>query len=196
MATSPDRIQAMAALKTLAWKLASPYDAYVSHVVKLHHALERVRQLSEQALAYEAGLQGSVRFVPGSTDAALRVRNFRARLGQAAASMTDEQFEEFLAHLGGGAPAEVEADRAKAVSRLTSTTRGIEEYFATAAHELAVLEERGYNPHRPDVARQLRENGLAQLTVAEYRRQLHELGSIVAMRAAPGKSQAAAPEAS
>ncbi|HEU4598110.1 MAG TPA: hypothetical protein VFS26_00050, partial [Solirubrobacterales bacterium] len=128
-------------------------------------------------LRYEAGLRGSVRFVPGSTDAAQRVENFRARLGRAAESMSDEQFEEFVGHLGGGEAADVEANRAKAVSRLSSTTRGLEEYFAAAAQELGVLEERGYNPHRPDVARQLRENALPQLTVAEYRRQLRELGS-------------------
>lgn len=181
----------MSAVKTLAWKLASPYDAYVSHVVQLHHALERIRQLSEQALAYEAGLKGSVRFVPGSTDAALRIQNLRSRLGQAAASMTDEQFEDFLAHLGGGASAEVEADRAKTVSRLSTTTRGLEEYFATAAHELAVLEERGYNPQRPDVARQLRHNGLPQLSVAEYRRELHDLGGAVGMNVTNGKSSPA-----
>ena len=53
------------ALSTLVWKLASPYDAYVSHVARLEDALERLRYFSERALAYEAGLQSSVRLVPG-----------------------------------------------------------------------------------------------------------------------------------
>ena len=47
------------AISTLVWKLASPYDAYVSHVAKLNAALERVRFFSERALGYEAGLQSS-----------------------------------------------------------------------------------------------------------------------------------------
>ncbi len=165
----------------LLWKLASPYDAYVSHVAQLTHAMERIKFLSGLALGYEAGLQGSVRLVPASADAAARARGFRERLGQAAASMTDEQFEEFVAHLGGGGVAEVEADRAQAVSRLTYTTRGLEEYFATAGHELALLEQRGYSPTRADVARQLRENDLPLSTIAEYRRELHELGAKVGM---------------
>lgn len=165
----------------LLWKLASPYDAYVSHVAQLNHAMDRIKFLSGLALGYEAGLQGSLRLVPGSADAAARARGFRQRLGQAAASMTDEQFEEFLAHLGGGDTADVERDRAQAVSRLTVTTRGLEEYFAIAGHELALLEDRGYSPTRPDVARQLRENDLPLSTAAEYRHELHELGSKVGM---------------
>jgi hypothetical protein len=173
--------EAAVVLRSLAWKLISPYDAYISHVVRLEHAMERIRSLSGQALAYEAGLKGSVRLVPGSADPTARARGFRERLGEAAASLSDEQFEEFLAHLGGGETATVEADRAKAQSRLTYTTRGLEEYFAIAGQELALLEERGYSPTRPDIARQLRENHLAQITLGEYRRQLHELGAGVGM---------------
>ncbi len=165
----------------LLWKLASPYDAYVSHVAQLNHAIERIKFLSGMALGYEAGLQGSVRLVPGTADAAARARGFRARLGEAAASMSDEEFEEFLAHLGGGDVADVEADRAQAVSRLSSTTRGLEEYFAIAGHELALLEERGYSPTRLDVARQLRDNNLPLLSTTDYRRELHELGAKVGM---------------
>lgn len=165
----------------LLWKLASPYDAYVSHVAQLNHAIERIKFLSGIALGYEAGLQSSVRLVPGTADAAARARGFRARLGEAAASMSDEEFEEFLSHLGGGDAADVEADRAQAVFRLSSTTRGLEEYFAIAGHELALLEERGYSPTRSDVARQLRDNNLPLLTTADYRRELHELGAKVGM---------------
>jgi hypothetical protein len=163
----------------LLWKLASPYDAYVSHVGQLNHAIERIKFLSGLALGYEAGLQGSMRLVPGSADGTARAKRFRERLGQAAASMTDEQFEEFLAHLGGGDTADVEQDRAQAVSRLTVTTRGLEEYFAMAGHELALLEQRGYSPTRPDVTRQLRENDLPLSTTVEYRHELHELGTRV-----------------
>lgn len=165
----------------LLWKLASPYDAYISHVAQLNHAIERIKFLSGLALGYEAGLQSSVRLVPGTADSAARARSFRERLGEAAASMSDEQFEEFLAHLGGGDVANVEADRAKTVSRLTSTTRGLEEYFAIAGHELSLLEQRGYSPTRSDVARQLRENNLPLFTAAEYGRELHELAATVGM---------------
>ncbi|MGH2610473.1 MAG: hypothetical protein ACRDHF_15440, partial [Tepidiformaceae bacterium] len=63
----------------------------------------------------------------------------------------------------------------------TYTTRGLEEYFATAGHELALLEQRGYSPTRADVARQLRENDPPLSTIAEYRRELHELGAKVGM---------------
>ena len=164
------------AIRSLAWKLASPYDAYVSHVVRLNNALERIRVLSEQALAHEAGLQSSVRIVPGEADATERAARFRDRLGKAAVEMSDEQFEEFLAVLGNGGTANVEADRARAVSRLQHATRGLEEYFAIAGHELATLEERGFNPSRPDVARQLRENHLAPMSVTEYAHELHTLG--------------------
>ena len=38
------------ALNTLVWKLASPYDAYVSHVARLESALERLRYFSSRAL--------------------------------------------------------------------------------------------------------------------------------------------------
>ena len=56
------------AVTSLLWKLASPYDAYVSHVARLNEAFSRVRYSSERALGYEAGLQSSVRFVPGQGD--------------------------------------------------------------------------------------------------------------------------------
>lgn len=170
------------AVSTLIWKLASPYDAYVSHVARLNHALERIRDLSSQALGYETGLHSSVRFVAGEDDNGERASRFRERLGKAAAELSDEQFEEFLVMLGSGERAVVEADRARTVTRLQHTTRGLEEYFAIAGQELALLEKRGYNPSRPDVARQLRENHLPARTVAEYARELHELGALVGKR--------------
>jgi hypothetical protein len=97
--------------------------------------------------------------------------------------MSDVEFEEFLAHLGGGSVAEVETSRAQAVTRLGHTTRGLEEYFAIAGRELSLLEARGYSPNRPDVARQLRENHLPATTVAEYRSLLHQLGARVGRKA-------------
>lgn len=169
-------------IATLLYKLASPYDAYVAHVSELNSALERLRYQSERALGYEAGLHGSVRLMPGGAARAERVDRFRERLGDAAASMSDEQFEDFLAHLGGGEAANVEADRARVVDRMSTATRGIEEYFAIAGKALATLEERGYNPNRSDIARQLRENHLPMHTVGEYRRILHELGTKVGVR--------------
>lgn len=170
------------AVSTLLWKLASPYDAYVSHVARLNGAIERLRNLSEQALGYEAGLRSSVRLVPGAPDRAARAERFRGQLGEAAQRMTDVEFEEFLSHFGGGDVAEVEANRAQAVTRLGHATRGLEEYFGIAARELALLESRGYSPSRPDVARQLRENHLPSTTVVEYRRLLHELGAKVGQK--------------
>jgi hypothetical protein len=166
-------------LSALIWRFASPYDAYVSHVAQLSHAIGRIRYLSDVALRYEAGLQGSVRLVPGDADAQQRASRFRERLGTAAAAMSDEQFEEFIGMLGGGERAEVERDRASVVDRLSSTTRGLEEYFALAGHQLTTLEKRGYNPKRPDVARQLRENRLPAMSLPEIRHELHELGSRV-----------------
>ena len=170
------------ALKSIVWKLASPYDAYVSHVIRLNQAMDRIRYFTELALGYEAGLQSSVRFVPAASDPVARAQRFREQLGAAAANMTDEEFEEFVAHLGGGSVANVEANRATTVSRLSTTTRGFEEYFAIAGQELALLEARGYNPGRAYVARQLRENKLPATTLAEYRRALHELGAKVGVR--------------
>jgi hypothetical protein len=170
------------ALGALVWKLASPYDAYVSHVVRLNHAIDRVRFFSERALGYEAGLQSSVRLVPGQVDPAERAKRFRDQLGAAAAHMSDEEFEDFVAHLGGGGTANVEADRAQAVSRLSTTTRGLEEYFAIAGKELSLLEQRGYRPARPDISRQLRENHLPATSVGDYRRLLHELGNRVGQK--------------
>jgi len=169
-------------ITSVLWRLASPYDAFVSHVGQLNAAIDRIRYFTDMALAYEAGLHGSMRFTPGGEAAAERVRRFREQVGSAAAEMTDEQFEEFVAHLGGGQAADVESDRARTVSRLGTTTRGLEEYFAIAGHQLAVLEERGFNPRRPDVARQLRANDLPDTDIAGYRHTLHELGARVGMR--------------
>lgn len=166
-------------IHTLVWKLGSPYDAYVSHVSRLNTAIERLQLMSDRALRYEAGLQSSVRLVPGGSAPEERVQRFRERLGEAAASMTDAEFEEFVAHLGGGASANVEANRANVVSRMNTATRGLEEYFAIAGQELGVLESRGYNPGRGDVARQLRENKLPTHSIADYRRILHDLGTKV-----------------
>ena len=47
----------------------------------------------------------------------------------------------------------------------------------------ALLDARGYSPHRPDVARQLRDNELPLTTLAEYRHLLHELGARVGKKA-------------
>lgn len=171
------------ALSSVLWKLASPYDAYVSHVARLNEAISRVRYFSERALGFEAGLAGSVRLIPGQADPVARAQRFRQQMGEAAERMSDVEFEDFLAHLGGGTVADVEADRAQAFSRMGHSTRGLEEYFAAAGRELAVLEARGYAPGRPDVARQLRDNELPLTTVAEYRRLLHELGARVGQKA-------------
>lgn len=171
------------ALSSVLWKLASPYDAYVSHVARLNEAISRVRYFSERALGFEAGLAGSVRLIPGQVDPVARAQRFRQQMGEAAERMSDVEFEDFLAHLGGGTVADVEADRAQAFSRMGHSTRGLEEYFAAAGRELAVLEARGYAPGRPDVARQLRDNELPLTTVAEYRRLLHELGARVGQKA-------------
>jgi hypothetical protein len=169
-------------VSTLVWKLASPYDAYVSHVARLQNAIERIRYYSDRALGYEAGLQSSMRIVPGGVDAGARAQRFRQQLSSAAAQMTDEEFEAFIADLGGGTVAEVESNRAQTVSRMSHTTRGLEEYFGIAGHELAILEQRGYNPRRPDVARQLRENHLPETSLADLRHQLHELGARVGQK--------------
>jgi hypothetical protein len=171
------------AISSHLYKLASPYDAYVSHVSDLHGAIGRIRSMSERALGYEAGLQSSERLVPGGLPADERVQMFRKKLGDAADSMSDEQFEDFLSHVGGGEVANVEADRAQTVARMSRTTRGIEEYFAIAAKEIHTLETRGYNPKRADVARQLRENNLPSHTTTEFKKILHELGKSVGVRA-------------
>jgi hypothetical protein len=47
-----------------------------------------------------------------------------------------------------------------------------------------ILAERGFNPGRGDVRRQLSENGLPGSTVAEYRHLLGALGSRVGQRVA------------
>lgn len=164
------------AIRTLVWKLASPYDAYVSHVSRLNDAIVRIQYLSDRALAYEAGLQGSIRLVPGEQDPAERARRFRERVGAAAEEMSEEQFEEFISHLGGGEVATVERDRAQTVARMGEATRAIEEHFAAAGREVHTLASRGYDPARPDVRRQLRANRLPELTVDEFRHQLAQLG--------------------
>ncbi len=169
-------------LSALLYKLGSPYDAYIAHVSELNTALDRLRYMSDRAVGLEAGLHSSVRLVPGGEDRAQRTQRFRERLGQAAASMSDEQFEDFLAHLGGGEAADVEANRALVVDRMSTATRGFEEYFAIAGRALATLEARGYNPNRADVARQLRENKLPPHTVAEYQHILHTLGTKVGLK--------------
>ncbi len=172
------------ALNSLLWRLASPYDAYISHVALLNGAIEQIRYLAGLALGYETGLASSVRLIPGANDAAARAAGFRERLGAAAASMTDEQFELFLATVGGGERADVESDRAQTVTRLSRATRGLEDYFLIAGHELAVLERRGYTHSRADLARQLRENKLPATGLADYRHTLHELGLRVGRRPA------------
>ena len=170
-------------IQSILYKLGSPYDAYISHVSELNSALGRLRYLSERSLGYEAGLQSSVRLVPGGTAPGERAQRFREKLGQAAASMSDEEFEDFLSHLGGGEAASVEANRANVVDRMSSTARGLEDYFGIAGRALATLEARGYNPRRGDVARQLRENNLPDHTVADYRKIVHELGTRVGVKA-------------
>jgi hypothetical protein len=170
-------------LPGILWKLASPYDAYVSHVTALEHAIAQIRHLSDRALGLEAGLHGSIRLVPATAQAEERARRFRERLA-AAADLSDEQFEAFITELGGGHVAEVESARATAVTRLGHMQRGLEEYFASAGRHLALLEQRRYNPARADIARQLQANHLAPRTVDDYRRILHELGTKVSRRAA------------
>ena len=168
------------ALGAMLWKFASPYDAYVSHVARLNEAMDSIRYASNRALHYEAGLHGSVRIQPGGTeDSSARVQRFREQLGAAATGLSDEQFEDFIAHLGGGGAAEVEHDRARAVSRMGHATRGLEEFFGQAGHELSTLEKRGYSPSRADVARQLRANKLPLTDLAEYRHILKDLGKRV-----------------
>ncbi|MEO8539713.1 MAG: hypothetical protein ABI577_08225 [bacterium] len=170
-------------IQTLVWKLGSPYDAYVSHVSRLNTAIDRLKFMSDQALRYEAGLRSSVRLVPGGAAPETRIQRFREQLGEAASQMSDTEFEDFISHLGGGAAANVEDNRANVVSRMSNATRGLEEYFAIAASELGTLESRGYNPSRGDIARQLRENKLPTSSVADYRRVLHELGAKVGAHA-------------
>jgi hypothetical protein len=148
-------------------------------VARLNHALERLRYFTELALRGEVVLQSSLRIVPGQSGRDQRAARFREQLASAA-SLSDEEFEEFLGLLGGGEAAEVESNRARAASRMSLTQRGLEEYFAQAARELSLLEKRGYNPHRRDIARQLRANDLPLATVADYRHTLRELGAQVA----------------
>ncbi len=170
------------AVRTLLWRLASPYDAYLAHVSRLNEYLLRIERLTEQALALEAGLHGSVRVVPAERRAEERLAALREQLGKAAAELTDDEFEEFVAHLGGGEPGKVEEDRARTVARLEWVSRHLEEYFRRAGEELRILERRGYDPRRRDVARELRENRMPPLTLGEYRHRLRELGARVGKR--------------
>jgi hypothetical protein len=169
-------------VRTLVWRLASPYDAYVSHVSQLNDAIDRIKALSGATLAYEAGLQGSVRLVPSEQSADDRAQRFRERLSEARESMSEEEFEEFITHIGGGEVAAVEEDRAQAVERMGFARRGLQEYFRIAGQEIHTLASRGYNPQRPDVRRQLDANNLPLSTVDEYRHMLSELGSKVGQK--------------
>ncbi len=171
-------------VRSALWTLASPYDAYVSHVSRLDAALEQIRYLVTRALAYEATLHGSVRLVPGKSDAAGRSARFRSQLSAAAVELTDDQFEEFIAQLGGGSAGEVETDRARALGRLTAVTEALERHFATAAVELGTLESRDYRPDRGGVARLLRENNLPGRSLAEYRHLLRDLAAQVGQKVA------------
>lgn len=173
------------AIPSVLWKLASPYDAYVSHVAQLNAAIERIRYFLEVLPGYEAGVAGSERLAAGTTAAEDRVQRFRQRLAAAAQQLSDDQFEEFIAHLGGGSTADVDSAQSQARTRLGGVTRGLEEYFGIAGRELAILEARGYNPARGDVARQLRDNHLPATTLAEYRSLLHQLGARAGMQGQP-----------
>lgn len=169
-------------VRSLLWRLASPYDAYIAHVSMLESALEQIRYLVQRALAYEAGIHGSVRLIPGGAAAEARAARFRERVSSAATGMTDEQFELFLADLGGGASGSVEEDRARAFERMTGVTAALERHLSTAARELTTLEERDYNPASPALARMLRDNGFPPRTVADYRHLLRDLGAQVGQR--------------
>lgn len=169
-------------VRSVLWRLASPYDAYVAHVSTIEGAIEQIRYLVQRALAYEAGIQGSVRLIPGGAAAEARAASFRERVSQAATGMTDEQFEAFLTDLGGGASGDVEANRARAFERMTGVTAALERHFSTAARELATLEERDYKPASPALARMLRDNRLHARTIAEYRHLLRDLGAQVGQR--------------
>lgn len=164
-------------LKKMMWRLAPPYDAYVSHIVRLEAAFERIRVLSERAAGYEMGMRSSVRLSQGDSDVVERARRFRNQLGAASEAMSDDELESFLAELGGGHTADVERDRADIVSRMDHTTSGLQEYFATAGAALTILERRGYNSKRRDVARQLTANGVPARTLEEYHGALHELAA-------------------
>lgn len=166
-------------VRTVLWRLASPYDAYVAHVSRLQAAIGEIRYLVQRALGYEATLLGSVRLLPAVQDAAARAARFREQLSSAAGALTDDQFEEFIAHLGGGSTGAVESDRARTVERLTAVTASLERYFAGAAAELAVLEQRDYRPGRAGVSRALASNGLEPHTLADFRHILRDLGAQV-----------------
>ncbi|GBD24138.1 hypothetical protein HRbin29_01812 [bacterium HR29] len=173
-------------LPGMLWRLAAPYDAYISHVSRLCRAVERIRALTDRALGYETGLLASVRLVPGEQDAAARAERFRSRLA-AAGEMSDAELDDLLAHLGGGTAATVEQDRAAVAARLGAVSRAIEAAFAEAVAALRLLEERGYDPRRPDVARQLRANRLPSRTTEEFRAELRVLGRLVGKRLAEGR---------
>lgn len=161
--------------KRMLWRLASPYDAYISHVARLEDAFARIRILSERTAGYEMGLRSSVRLMPSESDAVARAERFRDRLGQASETVEDEQLESFLVELGGGATANVESDRADIAVRMDHATEGLQEYFGVAGSALQTLEQRGYEPGRRDVARQLASNGISQRTLEQYRDELQGL---------------------
>ena len=164
--------------KRILWRLASPYDAYVSHVTRLEDAFARIRVLSERAAGYETGLRSSVRLVPSESDAVARAERFRDQISQASEAMEDEQLESFLVELGGGATANVESDRADIAVRMDHATEGLQEYFAVAGSALQTLEHRGYDPSRRDVARQLASNGISPRTLEQYREDLQTLARV------------------
>ena len=175
-------------LKRMIWKLASPYDAYVSHVAKLESSFARIRNLNARTAGYEMGLRSSVRLVQGDADASERADRFRKTLSDAAESMTDSELEGFLAELGGGETADVESDRADIAERMEHATSGLREAFTTAAAVLKLLEERGYDPERRDIARQLAANQIKPRPLAEYQAELHELAVLTGHTAESGSS--------
>ena len=137
-------------------QLSPPVDGSVAYAGKLNDGIGRIRAISRLTEGYEAARQGYGGVSTGGEgDAAraARVARFREQLGSAAARMSDVEFEDFIAHLGGGAVADPEDDRARTSSRLGFMQRGLEEYFAIAGRELALLEKRGYDPGRGDGGR-------------------------------------------
>ncbi len=164
--------------KRMLWRLASPYDAYVSHVARLEDAFARIRVLSERTAGYEMGLRSSVRLMPSESDAVARAERFRGQLSEASETMEEEQLEAFLVELGGGAIANVESDRADIAVRMDHATEGLQEYFAVAGSALQTLEQRGYEPGRRDVARQLASNGIERRALKQYREELQTLARV------------------
>lgn len=164
--------------KRMLWRLASPYDAYVSHITRLEDAFARIRVLSDRTAGYEMGLRSSVRLKPSESDAVARAQRFRDHITKASETIEDDQLEGFLAEIGDGATANVESDRADIAVRMDHATEGLQEYFAVAGSALQTLERRGFNPGRRDVARQLAGNGIPQRTLDEYRADLQRLARV------------------